>query len=267
MIIPRKLDPGSPVISLRLFGSMARTDADANSDLDILVVLSSSEGFNLDSLKRNVERLFDSIASLSVYSQKRMAELFRQGHLFAWHIYLESLPITMEEFSDWVEGLGRPAYYSAARKDIESLVAILKSIGPSVMACPRNRIYEAGLMYVCLRNIALCASWHSPRGLDFSRQSPFAIEQATGVSFPISSNDYAALTACRMSGQRGAAGKDIELEKLLSLWRKATEWSNEITNFVGEARDERGFKTPQISPADRARTRSINSSKLVINHG
>lgn len=264
MSAPRKLKPGPPVVSLRLFGSMARTDADANSDLDILAVLNSpSDGSNLEFLKREVEALFNRSASFSLYSRNRLTEMFCQGHLFAWHLYLESLPITTEEFSDWIEGLGRPACYTAAREDIASLVEILKSIGPSVKLCPRNAVYEGGVMYVCLRNIALSASWHSPRGLDFSRRSPFVLDDATGLCFPISSDDYAVLTACRMAGQRGVVCQDIEPKRLLSLWGKALEWSNDVMNFVGEANDERGFKTPAIPAAYRTRTRNINSSKLV----
>ncbi len=240
MITPRSLNLTPPVVSLRLFGSMARADADANSDLDVLAVLNSSlGGFDLGSLRREVEKLFNSSVSFSLYSRKRLTELFREGHLFAWHLYLESLPITVEGFGDWIEGLGKPADYSAARKDIESLREILKSVGSSVEACPRNSTYEAGVMYVCLRNIALCASWYSPSGLDFSRQSPYVLQETTGLHFPISNNDYALLTACRMSGQRGTVCQGIELEKLLSLWRKALDWSNEVVNFVGGTNDGR----------------------------
>ncbi len=35
-----------------------------------------------------------------------------------------------------------------------------------------------------------------------------------------------------MSGQRATVGQDIEVEKLLSLWRKALNWSKEVMNFV-----------------------------------
>ncbi len=163
MITPRTLNPNPPVISVRLFGSMARADADTNSDLDILAVLNSSlKDFDLNSLRCEVEKLFNRRVSFSLYSRRRLSELFTEGHLFAWHLYLESLPITVEGFNDWVEDLGTPAGYGAATKDVESLVEILRSVGPAVEKCPRNAIYEAGVMYVCLRNIALCASWYFP---------------------------------------------------------------------------------------------------------
>ena len=64
-----------------------------------------------------------------------------------------------------------------------------------------NAVYEAGLIYVCLRNIAMAASWLLCEHPDFSRYSPF---QLTGVEpCPVSKGDFALTMACRMAGQRG----------------------------------------------------------------
>ena len=78
---------------VRIFGSRTRGDHDEYSDLDIIVV---SEGLNMlkrEEIKNYLEKRFHCDVSISWYSKIKLNKYFTEGHLFAWHLYLESKPI------------------------------------------------------------------------------------------------------------------------------------------------------------------------------
>ena len=60
---------------------------------------------------------------------------------------------------------------------------------------------SSGLIYVCLRNLAMAASWILCDVPDFSRYSPFNLE--TFEPCPISISEFECAMHCRMAGQRG----------------------------------------------------------------
>ncbi len=216
------------ILSLRLFGSVARADSDVNSDLDVLAVLPSDRPLSSD-LKCTVERLFDQNASISWYSRRRIEEMFNEGHLFAWHLFNESLPL----IPDFIEGLGQPRNYEEAVADVESLIEILIPIPTQLDNCAGNAVYEAGLLFLCMRNIALSASWFSPTGLDFTRHSPFNTERTLGINFPITRKDYDVLIKCRLSGQRGFSSPKISSKDVCALQCQALRWASEVKLFIG----------------------------------
>lgn len=76
-----------PVDGEALFGSAARQDGDALSDLDYLIV--STDAIALRSRKR---WLANQGFSVSDYTWKRLQRCFTEGTLFALHLKLEARP-------------------------------------------------------------------------------------------------------------------------------------------------------------------------------
>jgi predicted nucleotidyltransferase len=227
----------SGVVSLRLFGSVARSDSDSLSDLDILgVVESSFERRVTLKIEEDVERMFQRRASFSWYGKNRLKEMFTSGHLFAWHLYLESIPLIRAKSNDMIDTMGCPAVYNEAEADIEALIDILGTIPGAVTKCPANAAYEAGVTFVCLRNIALSVSWYSATGLDFSRYSPYGIEKNLEIPFPLNRNEYELLVMSRLSGKRGNCKTNIDDDTLLSFYPKVEEWATTIYEFVKRRR-------------------------------
>ena len=82
-----------------------------------------------------------------------------------------------------------------------SFKKILSGIPKQLNGSPGNALYELGLVYVCLRNICMAASSRLCDRPDFSRYSPFRLNELPGL--PITQGEYDLAMSCRMAGQRG----------------------------------------------------------------
>lgn len=189
------------LIAVYLFGSAARGDVDARSDLDLLAVVEDGRGkVSVEDVLAYVPReLVGLEASVSWYGRNRLSHMFGNGELFAWHLHQETCPL--HEVEPFLENLGKPAPYRDGAADVASFNTILSGIPNQLLAAPGNAVYELGLIYVCLRNICMAASWTLCPRPDFSRYSPFRLNNFTPA--PITISDYELAMTCRMAGQRG----------------------------------------------------------------
>lgn len=216
--------------SLRIFGSDARGDNDQLSDHDVLVVTDRDVRLSREELDQlNCEIGFE--CSFALYSVDRIKQMHSYGHLFAWHLYLESKKLSDQR--DFIDEIGRPCDYGSAKEDIMELYALLRSISNSLQQSPFNVVYEAGLLYVTSRNIAMSASWFSPNGLDFSRYSPLRLFVDTLPPFPLSESQYNQLISARNASTRGVECPELECHAVFSTWSKIHEWAVSLLGFIG----------------------------------
>lgn len=218
--------------SIYLYGSTARGDAVSSSDTDILVVCESAKVFVLD--KHYMSTLLTAEVNhedISIYSFSRIKEMYEQGHLYAWHLYLESQFLAGD--IDRLAMLGKPAVYDSYENDVNPLLAILRAIPEQLEVNKSNIIYEAGLAYVATRNIAMSSSYFSEVGLTFNAFSPFLIS-STSNAFPLTIDQYSLLRSARLSGTRGSEPPVFQLEELLNWVAKLNEWAvNEQLSVLG----------------------------------
>jgi hypothetical protein len=194
----------NPILSVRLFGSHARGDAENSSDLDFLCILDTVTNKKKAAASSLIYAAYGKSVSITFYGRNRFGDMFKEGHLFAWHIFKESCFLPGFTDQDWIAQLGAPLPYTDAIQDVRDLVEIMTSIPWNLEKCPANTIYEAGLFYLCLRNIAISLSWHSPTGLNFSRFAPFCLTDPL-VVVPLSLNRYHMYLQCRLASTRGLA--------------------------------------------------------------
>lgn len=204
--------------AIRLFGSYARSEATELSDYDVLVVLDKSQIID-ENLNFKISSLFDREVSISWYNKKRIEVMYKMGHLFAWHLFLESKPLFQQ--SDFISVLGKPEKYNYSYEDVWSLIEILKPIEGEVKKNSCNLIYEAGLAYVCARNIALCSSPMLKNKYTFSVNAPLE------MGLEMSEFDFNILSQCRYSSTRGSAPPGITTELFYKLYSIILEWSLE----------------------------------------
>jgi predicted nucleotidyltransferase len=211
------------VATLRLFGSYARGEETEFSDYDVLVVLNQSQVINTD-LEERIRLLFDREISISWYSKQRIELLFKMGHLFAWHLYLESK--TFDDRLDFINHLGVPKKYKYSYQDVWSLLEILKPIRSEILSHPKNLVYEMGIVYVCARNIAICASPKLSNKYTFNVKAPF------DLNIGISHTDFELLINCRYASSRGLPSPHLTTDYCLDLYEKVWNWGTDLLEVV-----------------------------------
>jgi hypothetical protein len=170
-----------------VFGSICRGESTKTSDVDVLVVSSRREKsrFPID---------------WSVYSPELISEYFTKGRLFAWHLHLEAKCVFCPREEPFLTKLGRPAPYSTIATDIDELEGLLKVALNELVDGTNNVIYELGIAYTAIRDIAMSASWSLLKVPCFSADAPFCLPIASPLPYPV----YQQAKLARHASSRGA---------------------------------------------------------------
>lgn len=180
---------------LYVFGSVARGEVSPTSDIDILVIPFTSD-----------RSLFP--AEWSIYSPELVEDYFRKGRLFAWHLYLEAQCIFTPNKTSFLDALGAPAPYSTMAQDILELEILLKEAIEEIKSGTNSLVYELGIVYTAVRDIAMSASWALLKTPSFSRRAPYELP----VPCPLSFMSYENAMLARHCSTRGVE-ISIDLER------------------------------------------------------
>jgi hypothetical protein len=173
---------------LYIFGSAVRGEASADSDIDVLVI--PAPGQTRDDFPPN----------WSVYRSETLKRYFAGGRLFAWHLYLEARNVYCATGTPLLQSLGPPMPYRTAREDIDQLEALLKDACRELARGSASLVYELGLAYTALRDIAMSASWGMLGRPCFSRRAPYLLSTAC----PLPEGVYKVMMSARHASTRGA---------------------------------------------------------------
>jgi hypothetical protein len=199
---PRSASQHLELSVIRQFGSLVRGESDLMSDRDLLVIV---PGASVSEEVRSLIRSWtDDDYDVSVYTEGRYREMHGNGHLFAWHIFRESVALDTHlcpsKSGDVINTLGIPAAYQEGLNDSRALLELLHGIIESLGRNESSEIYEAGLLYVIARNwsIAACAQLGDHC---FSVNAPYEIGARLGNPFPLDPQSYAKLRQSRKISQ------------------------------------------------------------------
>lgn len=219
-----------------LFGSVARGDQDRMSDTDVLLVYDKTLNSRLKAHAREqVSSAMSVHCTFAEYSRDHLERMFKEGHLFAWHLHLEALPIPgWENRQDYLHAFPSPAPYIRGLVDAINFSDLLMSVQQSVILGSRSPVYEAGIAYVALRNVGMSLS-SSVLGLPcFSRFAPFDVSARLQVAPPCSMDFYQTLIKARHASQRGLPAPPIVIEKLMEGIQSAYTWTQNIIEVARE---------------------------------
>ncbi len=225
--------------SLYIYGSRARNDSVEHSDTDLLIVFENVKNIDKDSIMipENLSAGGNNL-DISYYSVDRLKEMYKAGHLFAWHLFTESKYLDVG--IDYLKNMGKPEQYMSFTNDVQPLLELLESSKKELKSSSANVIYEAGLVYVCARNIAISASYYSPAGLTFSTYAPFLLENNNNP-FPINKDVYEKLRRARLAGTRGLNPLGILRDEVLESIKNVTKWATAEYDRIANERVHEAF--------------------------
>jgi hypothetical protein len=176
-----------------VFGSLVRGDVGKTSDIDILVVPFGRQHVHFPE-------------EWSIYSSDVLEEYYACGRLFAWHLFLESKCIHSHNGTPYLEKLGKPSAYLTALQDIDELEKLLMQSLAEISLGTKSLIYELGITYTAIRDIAMSASWALMKSPCFSRNVPFLLP----IPCPVSYFAYNGSMLARHSSMRGVDPAEID---------------------------------------------------------
>jgi hypothetical protein len=201
---------------LYIFGSAVRGEVSSSSDIDVLAIPLGSG-----------EREYPN--NWSVYAPETIESYFRAGRLFAWHLHLEAKCIYSSNPGSYLSSLGVPAPYSSARKDIDDLADMLRQALLEIQHKTNSLIYELGIAYTAIRDIAMAASWSLMDRPCFSRSAPHLLP----IPCPISVEAYKGAMLARHSSTRGSE-HEIDAERIAKelLAAPFSSWVKDIQTTI-----------------------------------
>ena len=202
------------------FGSICRGDISLGSDVDLLVIV---EGYD--------SRIDPD--TFSIYSYKRIQELWQEGNPFAWHLSLESRLLFSSDQLDYLKALGSPEPYKNCVRDCEKFFALFREAYNSVIANSSSKVFDLSTVFLSIRNIATCFSLGITERPDFSRNSALCL----GVnSILIPMDSYQILERARILCTRGY-GKNITVDEINTASKRLNEVHEWMNNLVKKAKE------------------------------
>ena len=178
------------------FGSVCRGEVSPSSDVDILAVVEGSDP------------RFDANV-YSVYSYKRLSELWREGNPFAWHLSIESKLIYSADNVDFIKTLGCPSPYKNCLNDCNKFHLVFKDARASIAQRSPSSVFDLSTVFLSIRNIATCFSLGTSFFPNFSRHSALRLGSD---SIPLSASVYQIFERARVLCTRGYGLKLSEEE-------------------------------------------------------
>jgi predicted nucleotidyltransferase len=187
-----------------LFGSLCRGEIDEFSDVDLLAIIGANENINtqLDTQK------------FSIYKEKRMMELWKEGNPFAWHLFQESKLIHSDNNEDIRRTSGKPNSYTNLESDLKKFSTLFYDSIKSINNSEHSDTFDLSMLFLSIRNFASCYSLGALNEFNFSRKSALKLKTD---KLKISDESFSILERARILSTRGSGKLITDIEKNIVL--------------------------------------------------
>jgi len=202
------------------FGSIIRGEIDNYSDIDLLAIANS---YNPNF----------SVEKFSIYSEKRLLELWKEGNPFAWHLHHESKLLFSSDGNDPLLNYGAPNAYRKGPYDCLKFYELFINSQKSLIQSRKSACFELSAIFLSLRNFATCYVLYLEKENLFSRRSALMLGDK---SAPISIDDFDICMRARALSTRGI-GETIskkEIEQVINTLPSLQTWMEKLLGEVNE---------------------------------
>ena len=200
------------------FGSVCRGEIDCGSDVDLLAIVDE----HADVFDPNV---------FSIYSYKRIKELWSEGNPFAWHLAKEARLLYSLKCDNFIEKLDTPNKYNRTKADCEKFQRLFSGALSSIVSCSKSPIYDLSTMFLAIRNFATC---YALGCLDLCEFSRYSARRLGNRSLEISDDSFRILERSRILSTRGYGEiiKKQEVQKVLKEAALIHTWMNTLSKEI-----------------------------------
>ena len=197
------------------FGSVCRGDVSFGSDIDLLAAV---DGFDARF----------SPDTYSIYSYRRIREIWAEGNPFAWHLSMEAKLLFASDETDVLRALGSPEPYRNCSRDCEKFQSLFRDAAASAKSNRTTLVFDLSTIFLSIRNIATCFSMGVLTRPDFSRGSALHLGE---YSLAMSRHPYEILERSRLLCTRGC-GNAVTSEEIgiaCTELSRIEEWMDQLT--------------------------------------
>jgi hypothetical protein len=168
----------------------------------------------------------------SIYSYKRIQEIWKEGNPFAWHLSLEAKILYTSDKSDIISSLGSPEIYQNCVRDCGKFFSLFREARISLENNSISKVFDLSTVFLSIRNIATCFSLGVLKQPDFSRHSALHLGDH---SLKIPPQPYEVLERSRILCTRGHGSKITpdEAEIAFAQFPQTEQW---MARLVMEAK-------------------------------
>jgi Polymerase beta, Nucleotidyltransferase len=207
-----QLEFAEPITAAVLFGSQARGDAVAGSDVDIAVFADVKSVSELLLIKSELGRQCapDSMINFSVYSTSTAKIMAHEGSLYLWHLKTEGRPLVDHDFlGPLFSGLS-PYTKRKASEDVETFARVVRDMSEALDSSEDTLEFEAATAFSILRSIGMMLAALGGRFV-FSRVGPVEyLKEEFRDRFPFDEADVCKLLRAKLS-YSGKSGDSMTL--------------------------------------------------------
>lgn len=198
------------------FGSLVRGEVDQSSDIDLLAVVTSvNPGLSPE--------------KFSIYSQRRLRELWVTGNPFAWHLHLEAVQMFSQKSENFLESLGPPNPYVNVARDCDKFRSLFQSAESELQSGTYSTEFELSNVFLAVRNFATCFALGYLRKPIFNRDSSQRLNEN---SLQINQRAFEVFERARILSTRGYGEKitQAELETAKLELPLISKWMDSLAN-------------------------------------
>lgn len=203
-------------MEIYVFGSITRGEIDNFSDVDLLILKDIGEEIS------NINK-----DDFSIYTYKRLLELWDEGNPFAWHLFLESKCVFSPNKTPFIQTLPKPNEYVNSKNDLLKFYQLYKDSRESIITNKHSIDFDLSMIFLAIRNFASCFALGYMNKCVFSRDSAIKIGE---YSLNIDNGVYESLKKARLLATRGIGTVTLEvtLNKIMQELPLIENWFNDL---------------------------------------